>query len=206
MTGNILRLLAAAGFAAAASLSAGSALAGDNCGKSDRVNPPACVTWWYEGSYPYKKAYAKNNCAGEMVLKIDISGGGFDDLWRLANGQEKRGTYGKTIRNVKCCTRMGDGCNQQKLTANTCEDNYYKSSAAETCQSETFEQSGLDCRIHARCYGQMLPAQKCTPRSDGGQDCTIEMETIYGSTSVDVDSLDAANVVNCDGHLRKTSC
>ena len=212
MTGNILRLLAAAGFAAAVLLPAGGALA-DQCGKSHRAAPPSCVTWWYEGdwdwykgSWHYKKAYAKNNCEGEMVLKIDISGGGSDDLWHLANGQEKRGTYGKTIRNVKCCTRMGDGCNQRTLTNTTCEENYYKSTAADTCRSETFEQSGVDCTIHAECYGFTTPVLNCTtiPGSDT-ETCAPGVKTEYGPTTAYVKSLDAAKLKNCSGHLM-SSC
>ena len=190
MTGNILRLLAAAGFAAAVLLPAGGALA-DQCGKSHRAAPPSCVTWWYEGdwdwykgSWHYKKAYAKNNCEGEMVLKIDIAQGGSDDRWHLDYGEEKRETYGKYIRDVRCCTRMGDGCDQSAITSTSCEDKYRLSSAALTCHDEYITQTGGNCSIKARCD------------TSGGRHLTA-----YDAPINSMDELQ-----NCNGHLKIDFC
>ena len=183
MVGKIFGLLAAAGFAAAASLSAGGALA-DKCGKSYRAAPPSCVTWWYEGTYPYKKAYAKNNCEGEMVLKIDISGGGSDDRWHMPSGQERRETYGKTIRAVRCCTRMGDGCSQKEIHPDSCLNKYWQSSASQTCRNQFIEQSGGNCSIRADCD------------TAGGPN-----RTSYWSAISSFHKLQ-----NCNGHLKIDYC
>ena len=156
----------------------------DSCGSSHRADPPECVTWWYEGEYPYKRAYAKNNCPKEVSLKIDIKGGR-DQLWTLSSGEEKRETYGKTIRAVKCCTQMSGGCDQL-LATDSCSENWNMSAASDSCTAILTQGAGSDlCSIDAACKAR------------------------DGSTKQNVFQLETKKVIylnNCNGVLYAHSC
>ena len=204
---TLFKLLSAVGFAAAACLSANAALAGDNCGKSAREAPPACVDWWWEGEYDkgYKRVYAKNNCQGEMVLKIDIAGGGKDKIWELGYNEANRQTYGKVVRDVKCCSNLGDGCDQARLTPSSCENNYNESVAALNCQAETFSQSGLRCDVTAECVtGQTIDTTSCDA---SGKQCIVIKLTERIDTSIhDVKIVDIHRLQTCGGELTLGGC
>ena len=176
-----MKVVAATTLVVLAGLFTVNAGAGDGCATNARADMPDCSTWWYEGDYPYKTAYVKNNCPGTLSVKIDIKGGR-DQLWTMAPTEEKRETYGKTIRAVKCCSNLADGCNQ---ITDSCRNNFTKSDAQDSCRTFNFNEHGDMCTVTAECT--------TTRGSIRAAEITVKISEV-------------GYIQNCDGFFRLNSC
>ena len=89
-------------------LGSGAALAGDDCGKKDRVTLPACATWTRHNDDDGNRVHrATNDCSETITVKFDISGGGKDKRFDIEPGNHEDVTpgAGTGVRAVQCCPR-----------------------------------------------------------------------------------------------------
>ena len=111
-------------------------------------------------------------------------------------------SVGTVVQDVKYCSNMDDGCNQDRLTSSSCENNYRLSSAADTCKDETFSQDGYWCAIDAACEtGQVESVPICVST------CVEKIIPLYNDdASIQVKAAAAREVENCYGELRQGGC
>ena len=89
------------------SLGSGAVLAGDKCGKDDRVKLPSCATWKrveVDGEWVDR---ATNNCSETITVKFDITSGKTDKRYDIAPGnhEDVDTSSGSAVRSVTCCPR-----------------------------------------------------------------------------------------------------
>ena len=197
MRRSILGLLAFA----AIMVVAGAAYASCTGGNRVSFHQAECLHgWWDNNPWPAKSTFAvrvKNDCHlwGTVVAKIDLASCS-DKTWHLNDTNRRRGSEACRVNGIYCCKDVGDLCNRSDLvTIAGCTSQWNSSPASDTCDLSDGSTSSVtaDTDDHTCDFWA-----DCQYTADDGT--TQEKATSIG----DVHWLNADNVINCDGELKKS--
>ena len=184
-----------------------------SCTGSNRIssrNAHCLQGWWDNNPWPKKSTFGvqvMDDCHlwGKVVAKIDLAACA-DKTWHLTHANKRTGSAACRVSDIHCCKDVGDLCRKRDLvTLDGCRSQFNDSPASDSCYLSggttytagstspspvTTDPSRYKCSFWAKC-----------------EYITSEWTLEERQTSIsNVHWLDADDLVNCGGVLKKNSC